>query len=169
MEFEEFKTKVVNTAVVTESLVYQCIKHRIPSAWYPLEVVSLGNNKDAVIRIPATHLNPKGNEVGVLRLQEELFARNQYVTDVILPDTLCEIPREAFRGCTNLKHVVIPCSVRAIASDAFDGCDSLEDVYYGGTEEAWARLNHVVHKAGVHYNCNINKTAEGKKKHNGNK
>ena len=75
---------------------------------------------------------------------------------VTLPDTLTEIPRKAFYGCSSLEYLVLPEGV-AIGAEAFGNCKELDflvipsepgtiapdafegtviaDVYYYGTEE----------------------------------
>ena len=46
-----------------------------------------------------------------------------------------------FRDCVNLREVRMPDSVETIEAFAFSGCGSLKDIYYGGTEAQWKRID----------------------------
>lgn len=50
------------------------------------------------------------------------------ITSVVLPDSVQEIGESAFRDCTALTSVVIPDSVQKIGSHAFENCKSLASV-----------------------------------------
>ncbi|MBE7067946.1 MAG: hypothetical protein E7381_01450 [Clostridiales bacterium] len=50
------------------------------------------------------------------------------VKKVVLPDTIEEIPSEAFRGCTALEEVKMPKYLKAIGDAAFEGCVSLKSI-----------------------------------------
>ncbi len=45
--------------------------------------------------------------------------------DVVIPDGVTEIGKDAFSGCTGLTSVTIPDSVTAIGKSAFSGCEKL--------------------------------------------
>ena len=46
----------------------------------------------------------------------------------------------AFQDCRWVTSLIIPASVKEISRDAFKGCDNLLEVYYGGTEADWDAL-----------------------------
>ena len=48
--------------------------------------------------------------------------------DVVIPDGVTSIEREAFKGCKNLTSVVIPHGVTQIGTSAFEDCENLTDV-----------------------------------------
>lgn len=59
--------------------------------------------------------------------------------DVVFPDGICRIGREAFRDCIAIQSVFSPSSVKTLERDAFRGCISLQIIctehveeYYGG-------------------------------------
>jgi hypothetical protein len=47
---------------------------------------------------------------------------------VLIPDSVTEIGRGAFRGCTGLTSIVIPDSVTKIGEYAFGGCTGLTSI-----------------------------------------
>ena len=55
-------------------------------------------------------------------------------------DSVVTIDEEAFSNCAPLRSVVIGKGVTAIKHGAFTWCTSLKDVYYKGTESAWANI-----------------------------
>jgi len=61
-----------------------------------------------------------------VELAEGLFMNNTDITTVILPTTVSVIPKDAFKGCTNLKNV-IAFGVTEVGEGAFSGCTNLSD------------------------------------------
>lgn len=47
----------------------------------------------------------------------------------------------AFYGCESLKSVTIPNSVTSIGTFAFDECTNLTNVYYGGSQDDWNKID----------------------------
>lgn len=66
---------------------------------------------------------------------------------VRLPETMEEIPKNFFAGCTSLKEITIPDSVRIYGNSAFKACTSLETI------------NHSNNVAIVRDNCFLNCSA----------
>jgi len=64
----------------------------------------------------------------VTRIGKEAFKGCESLTSVVIPESVTEIGEEAFRGCDSLASVVIPESVTEIGEEAFRGCDSLTSV-----------------------------------------
>lgn len=60
-----------------------------------------------------------------VKILNNAFAGNVYLTEVILPEGLVEIGASAFTGCTSLNKIVIPSTVELICEKAFEGCTSL--------------------------------------------
>ena len=52
----------------------------------------------------------------------------QYITDVVIPDSVTEITDYAFSNCSNLKSITIPNGVTSIGSKAFMNCVSLKRI-----------------------------------------
>ena len=91
----------------------------------------------------------------VTSIRNRAFFRCSRLKSVTIQSGINTIGNYMFDGCTQLASVFIPSSVTSIEGGAFDGCDSLADVYYGGTEAGWGKIE----KAGwttldpkVHYN-----------------
>ena len=62
------------------------------------------------------------------------------LSSAALPEGLQSIGDEAFKFCENLKSVVLPAGLTGIGYCTFWNCP-LEDLYFGGTGEAWAALD----------------------------
>ncbi|MDD6483565.1 MAG: leucine-rich repeat domain-containing protein [Clostridiales bacterium] len=82
------------------------------------------------------------------------------LTNVTIPDSVTSIGNGAFIDCHSLTSVTIPDSVTSIGNWAFSWCSSLTDVYYGGSEEQWAKIHKGINNTGltnatIHYNSNI--------------
>ena len=74
------------------------------------------NNK-IVLRIPQ----------GVKRIGDRAFKDSERVEEVIIPDTVTEIGKEAFKNCS-LRSIYIPDSVTKIGKDAFFLCTNLTHI-----------------------------------------
>ncbi|MBQ7489605.1 MAG: leucine-rich repeat protein [Bacteroidales bacterium] len=61
-----------------------------------------------------------------------LTAEDEYkkaiVEELIIPDSVTQIGRSAFGGCSSLQSVVIPDSVTQIGESLFSGCSSLQSI-----------------------------------------
>lgn len=88
------------------------------------------------------------------------FSGCSSLTSVIIPGGVATIDMEAFDSCTSLTSVTIPASVTRIGAYAFGNCISLKNVYYGGSEIQWKRIDiwddnsgtNTLLKAKIHYN-----------------
>ncbi len=52
--------------------------------------------------------------------------KDSHITEVVIPEGVTSIARDAFRGCRELKTITIPESVTYIGFEAFVGCDNIE-------------------------------------------
>lgn len=72
----------------------------------------------------------------VKALDADCFADCDFLTTVILPDTLEAIGSRAFSGCASLRGIFIPESVTEIGEKAFYGCGALEAICVPSTVQA---------------------------------
>ena len=69
---------------------------------------------------------------GVTTVGSSAFEDCIRLTELILPDTLEDIPTSMANGCTSLESIDIPASVRTIGTTAFYECKSLRTVRFHG-------------------------------------
>ena len=110
----------------------------------PVRLCSLGNEKMPVVKVPSAIDSGRGHIVPVISFSRETFKEKAFITDIVLPSTIENIPAEAFAGCVNLRNITIPKKVTIIKKGTFAGCTNLQNVYYDGTFEDWKKIN-IVH------------------------
>ena len=77
--------------------------------------------------------------------------------EVVIPDGVTRIGKEAFYGCLALETVTLPDSIVYISKAAFSSSSDMV-VYYGGTEEQWSRIvidednNNLIPPKNIYYN-----------------
>lgn len=85
------------------------------------------------------------------------FSNCTSFANVTIPDSVTNICHDAFSGCISLASVTISDSVTSIGHYAFWFCQRLSDVYYGGNETQWNKIeigtgNDCLTSAVIHYN-----------------
>ena len=98
------------------------------------------NGTVTIINIP-THIG--GQEVN--KLQDAVFKDNLFVTNIIIPDEIKEIPSYLCSGCKNLENIYIPNRVIKIETNAFANCESLKEIIIPNSVEQIM--------SGILYNC----------------
>ena len=73
----------------------------------------IGNNK--VVKVP----------YGIEELESSSFRDNQYVEEIILPETLKNMGGDTFYNCKNLNKINIPRSVENMGNNPFAGCPKI--------------------------------------------
>ena len=76
----------------------------------------------------------------VTKIGESGFADCKELVSVTIPKSVAIIGDEAFANCGNLTAVNIEVGVAEIRESAFFGCGNLKEVYYGGTQEQWQKI-----------------------------
>lgn len=61
-------------------------------------------------------------------IEEDAFADDEDLINVIIPDGIIEIEDSAFWGCPNLTSLIIPNTVKKIGATAFENCTSLTHI-----------------------------------------
>lgn len=93
------------------------------SEFTSLKVLSLGKDFEAPLNTPS--LNTVFLEEGVKKFN---FNSMKFLKGVFLPDSVEEIPGDAFSGCTALERVNIPKNVKKIGKSSFNYCESLTEI-----------------------------------------
>ena len=57
-----------------------------------------------------------------------LYLNDEEITDLVIPESVTEIRKSTFRGCSGITSLTIPNSVRSIGDNAFCGCSCLTSV-----------------------------------------
>ena len=65
---------------------------------------------------------------------------NSGIKEIIIPENVIKIEKNAFYNCTNLTDITIPQGIYHIETDAFYNCTNLKNVYYNGTLESWKQI-----------------------------
>ena len=98
-------------------------------------VSSYGNDYSGVVEIPATvttlvYVDYEEYEMTfpVTAIADEAFRACDQLTQVVLPNSIRSIGRNAFYGCSALSNINLPTSLTSIASTAFGYCTSLTSI-----------------------------------------
>lgn len=83
----------------------------------------MGTCADTELFLP---FNIDGYEVTII--ESGAFRNLDFITSVVIPDSITSISYQCFYYCTSLTNVVIPNSVTSINGFAFDHCTSLESI-----------------------------------------
>lgn len=83
---------------------------------------------DVAITIPETVTN-NGVQYKVVAIGEGAF-RNRDITEVILPQSIKTINRNAFTDCRYLRSIVLNDQIEAILFEAFRGCMNLQQINF---------------------------------------
>ena len=79
--------------------------------------------EDKTVEIPSAI-----NGINVTRIGGEAFSSNDFMTAVVIPDSITIIDSLAFYRCESLTDVTIPNSVTIIGGSAFSGCAKLTSI-----------------------------------------
>ncbi len=93
---------------------------------------------------------------GITMLNESVFAHCSSLKSIVIPESVEEISAAAFNSCSSLVDLYIPASVVEIGDQAFNGCWHIRNVFFGGTEEDWEKIqigsgNRYLTKAIINY------------------
>ena len=84
------------------------------------------NNYNVTNNINANVVNIYGGNASDFEIRAGVLERyNGASSDVVIPDDVTIIGKEAFMGCIGLKHITIPDSVTSIEEGAFKQCEGL--------------------------------------------
>ena len=132
------------------NMVFGATSYKIPASVTTIEGQAFANNFAKKIEFE------KGSSITTLPYG--LFAGNQYMKEVVLPEKLTEIGSNVFQYCKAMQSISLPSTVQKIGSqafincfaldsikipeqvaeisnNAFEGCSGLKTVYYDGNNE----------------------------------
>ena len=78
-----------------------------------------------IVTIPSTYKSLPVLTIGLDRKNEDRFAENENIKELIIPDGVTKIEDYAFESCINLTTVTIPTSVTDMGYFSFSRCDKL--------------------------------------------
>ena len=78
-----------------------------------------------IVTIPSTYKSLPVLTIGLDRKNEDRFAENENIKELIIPDGVTKIEDYAFESCINLTTVTIPTSVTDMGHYSFSRCDKL--------------------------------------------
>lgn len=79
-----------------------------------------------MLRYPAGQAGRYTVPDGTVQIDFGAFHNAQYLTEVVMPESLTELGGSCFAGCSMLRHIELPSHLTLIPSSAFEGCSSLE-------------------------------------------
>lgn len=104
------------------------------SPWYyTVDGVVLEREGNRLFQFPCGRGGSYTVPDGVSSVEDFAFARASRLTDIILPNTVTNIGRSAFRNCTGLVQITLPDGLAMIESEAFAFCEALTAVSIPGT------------------------------------
>ena len=71
---------------------------------------------------------------------DKLYLNGEQLTELVIPEGVTSICKDAFNNCGTLTSVTIPKSVTSIGADAFSGCEGIENVYISDIA-AWCAIS----------------------------
>ena len=115
------------------------IKYRLDEENQTAEVIKQENGYEGDIIIPETVVF---QEVAyrVTSIGEGAFCQCEYLTSIVIPDSVTNIGQEAFEDCFSLEAIVIPNSVTSIGDCAFRDCCFLKSIRFNGTKAQWEKI-----------------------------
>ena len=92
----------------------------------------------------------------VTNIGKYAFGGCSSLESIEIPDSVTSIGWGAFSGCSSLESIEIPSGVTSIGDYAFRGCTNLTDVYYSGSQAEWNQIdinvsNGCLTNATIHY------------------
>ena len=92
------------------------------SDYVNIDGVVFNRNMTELIKYPVFKDNAKYTvPAGVKKIKESAFFRNEYLTEVIIPNSVTHIEHRAFESCRNLRRITIPPSVTYMGNFVFLG------------------------------------------------
>ena len=115
---------------------------------FTYEVRTEGGNEISVVRgyhgeeTPDFRIPDQLGDHPVVGIGYEAFANCLWLKNVIIPETVTFMEEGAFYWCENIESINIPAGIKKINYRTFWAIFNIKNIYYGGTERQWARVDH---------------------------
>lgn len=100
------------------------LQYRLINGNTEYEVVGYNGNSKGV-EIPATY-----KDLPITSIGANAFYNCDFLTTIVMPDSVTSFGDYAFAGCTLLRDITIPSDLTFVGKGAIDNCDSLELKFY---------------------------------------
>ena len=77
---------------------------------------------------------------GITEIAASAYYEKANIVSVVLPEGVKAIGDRAFASCGSITSITLPKSLEKIGRSAFFLCDDIKEVYYGGTEAAYEKI-----------------------------
>ena len=102
----------------------------------PANVESIGNGAFRGCKGLKTAVLPPRLE----KVERMTFYGCEALEEIAVPDGVADLGDTAFYGCKALGSVTLPATLRTVEMSAFTDCEALKTVIFGGTKEAWEKV-----------------------------
>ena len=109
--------------IVPEKIGEYTVNEIAPGAFQGIDKLMQSKWKEYKIVLPDS----------IVKIGEEAFAQNKYLSEVRLSDSMTELPNRAFWNCRGLKAVKLPKKLKTIKDDVFFRCDKLSHIEFPPT------------------------------------
>lgn len=125
-----------------EDISTKVSSQEIATAWSDKYGALYSQNKKKILRLP---LKWDVNEYSIINgtkvICDEAFSNNFILFNVFIPDSITQIGKRAFRGCSNLCEVKLPPHIHYIDTEAFAYCAQLHKIIIPvGTKEKFDKI-----------------------------
>ena len=95
-------------------------------------IVGVGTFKETELVIPSVF-----NEKPVTSIGVAAFCHCDWITSIVIPDSIVEIGNTAFADCFVLVEIYLPQTIKTFNDNLFGSCTKLKEINFNGTMERW--------------------------------
>ena len=78
----------------------------------------------------------------VTTIGRNAFRQQHHLRQIVVPEGIQSIERDAFTGCSELAEVHLPQSLQSMYN-SFENCGNLKHIYYNGTLQQWDTIRYI--------------------------
>ena len=167
MELYSVSSNISGDVIIPDSVMYEGVKYPVTSirnwvfgerqsvttitlpatihfigyeAFYNMQGLSRVNYNGTIAQWCAIDFESYWSNPVVNNGVRRLFIDNQEVVDLIIPEGVTSVGRNAFREFNYVATITLPSTLDTVGYDAFEGCNNLLRVNYGGTLAQWCQI-----------------------------